>query len=784
LRSADEPPGLDACPVAKAGVRQRACATHTPDPVAKCESGQSERRIGIVIVAQALTKSACFQKVTGGWVSKGPVRVNGVTLTFKDREGKLTIEEEGAHLYTTGAFNVSAGSLTWPSPQIDVRVPTTKPPPGEPLKAKGVFKRDAKSTSKAFGFTLAGGVDSDFSSENGGQAKLTLHLELPEIFTVTKGKGTSERKGESQGISVDFAVTVSNGKAPSYAGGFTINRAFVLRLFELNNVSVHFDSDDETFEGKATVALPVQTKLRAPTVGLTIGLANGKLNKFELGAEGIDKPLSPLFFLQSLKVSLGGISPAANGDSAVNVTGSGKVSFGPKLPIPKFLWQPDYMGEINASVKLAADPTPSVTVAGDGVVAGQKLGAAEVKLQTGSGDVSFKGELGLNLFGYGLFGTFPESYFKVNGTFEFRGYGNIAFPGIGRGSGSIYWSQKGAAGCAGDESNNPAGPRAARPSTKRFGAYYEYRTNKWLKFDSSCDLGKLELQLRRSRRASAAQADAPAGFTLPTGLDLASVAVRGVGAPPKVTLTGPGGDKIVTPADESGIQTNSVTLVQDPSDSTTYIVLTDPAGGDWTVDPHSGSAPIAAVFTAQGLPAPKVKASVRGRGATRTLSYQVNQIPGQRITFAEAGDTGATIGTASRKRGKIRFRPALGTVGGKRRVVAVVNQDGRVRTMLDVATYKVPAPRAPAKPRKLRLRRAAGKVQVSWARARLAREYLVHARLSDGRTLVRETRSRRFTASGLTRTTTGTLLVYAIGSDGRESKPARGVVRRFKARGR
>jgi hypothetical protein len=112
----------------------------------------------------------------------------------------------------------------------------------------------------------------------------------------------------------------------------------------------------------------------------------------------------------------------------------------------------------------------------------------------------------------------------------------------------------------------------------------------------------------------------------------------------------------------------------------------------------------------------------------------VRRIPGQVVTFSEVGaGTGASlVGTATGASGTLRFTPADGR-GGRRKIVALVEQDGKPRERVTVASYVAPPPLRPGKPRFARLRRSGSGVVVTWGPSANATGYAVRATLNDGR---------------------------------------------------
>ena len=84
--------------------------------------------------------------------------------------------------------------------------------------------------------------------------------------------------------------------------------------------------------------------------------------------------------------------------------------------------------------------------------------------------------------------------------------------------------------------------------------------------------------------------------------------------------------------------------------------------------------------------------------------------------------------------GRCSSRRAAGPAG-KREIVAKIEQDGRPREEIKVASYVAPKERMPGKPRLLRARRAGSAVLVRWASVPGAVAYNAVVTTSDGRKL-------------------------------------------------
>src|SRR5262249_43003778 len=177
----------------------------------------------------------------------------------------------------------------------------------------------------------------------------------------------------------------------------------------------------------------------------------------------------------------------------------------------------------------------------------------------------------------------------------------------------------------------------------------------------TCDLGPW-----RVSKASAS-AVGPKVVEIPGGRG-ALIAVRGVSGPPQVTLHGPHGEIVETPADTNeALRGHSAVAFANRGLKTTYVVLAHPVAGRWRVTGDG----IAEVRTAPMRARPRVSGTLR-RGV---LSYRIAPVKGQRVTFEEHGrGVSRTIASATRS-GSVRFRPSDGA-GGRRRIVALVEQDG------------------------------------------------------------------------------------------------------------
>jgi hypothetical protein len=174
------------------------------------------------------------------------------------------------------------------------------------------------------------------------------------------------------------------------------------------------------------------------------------------------------------------------------------------------------------------------------------------------------------------------------------------------------------------------------------------------------------------------------------------------------------------PPGGGGLQSAQATILPDASSDTTYVVLTSPNAGTWSVVPEQGPA-LASIQTANGLPPVQVAARVSGRGARRLLRWSLKPLAGQKVTFVEHGPGVAhELLRTDRPHGRVRFIPATG--GGRaREIEAFVTENGLPRDTLVLAHFRAPAPPTL---RAIRVVHLSGRV-LRWARQRGADQYSV-----------------------------------------------------------
>lgn len=233
-------------------------------------------------------------------------------------------------------------------------------------------------------------------------------------------------------------------------------------------------------------------------------------------------------------------------------------------------------------------------------------------------------------------------------------------------------------------------------------------------------------------------------MNVPRGVPSHTVLLVGDGGAPQITATGPGGAVV-----RSGEATSTGFTATVGNLSATYLVLTDPQRGDWTIVPNQGSPAITQTLTSSGFKPLSVTGKVRGSGRKHTINYRLrNRGHGQRVTFVERGAFGTNvIGSTSKARGKLKYTIADAR-GGRRRVLALVETDGLQTDRKTIGSYRAPGPVKPGKVRRLRAKRKGKNVIVTWRGARGAQRYSVTVRgrhgTSLGRFVGRKARKVRF----------------------------------------
>jgi hypothetical protein len=448
-------------------------------------------------------------------------------------------------------------------------------------------------------------------------------------------------------------------------------------------------------------------------------------------------PLGQVLFLQRIGIGVAVDPLKLSGDTAF--TG------GPKLTVfGRSLAALEGSGSVSWENGSSYD---TWTLGGAFSLASFKLGSASVVYRTGL-DVTFGGELGFELLKAGFNGK-VDGWIEGLDAFQAQGGGAISLPLLGSIEAEALLSSRGMGAC---------GRKKVLFGSVGGGVTYRWGGSPHM-FTGGCDFGDVTVP----KTAVASQAGT-ATIRLAGGQRVALLAIRGRGGAPRVTVTGPGGFAIAGSAAGAAL-TDRAYLLESPEESTTYVVVNQPAAGDYVATPQAGSAPLAQVGRAGLLPAPRVTASVRrAASGKRVLRWRARRVAGQQIRFVERGPGLAhTLGRVRGGKGQIRFRPARGGKG-ERSVVAVVSYRGVPRVQRRVARFSAGAFHV-KRPQRVRTRQRGRKLTVSWRQPGGALGFDVRLRLRDGRRLLRVAGpgARRVTFRGIRSRDRGRATVVATG---------------------
>jgi len=694
---------------------------------------------------QALALSGCLAKQKDGtYTSADPVRLNGLDLE-PHAGGKITIDPVHKTVKIAGA-DVRAGDIVLDKGSFDWDLSGG---------AVATFSHLEKFGVTIFGFPVTGTAQLTLTKDG---ATIPAHVELPSIFG---------------GVTGDITLSLHNPGGLKLDGlHIHIGDAF-LGALEVKNLDVDYKgSQPPVFEGSATFLLP--PTFSEPGVHVGFGFVDGKFKHAE-GSFPLQLPLfPPWLYLQQIGLAMS--------TEPLTISGGVALSGGPKILGTDAL-------EIDA---LPADGGGFTASLGDPAVFRVAGKMKVVGLQFASGFIQYSTS-GLVTFGGGLDFTAPLNAARLtagiptdpplgpgfldltNGNFNFPLSGDVCIPGgcgfidVG-GQGVV--STVGWAVCGQFRVSPPLTPDVE--VSVGLGEHWGDTPDVIGDF-GGCDVSDYAATARR-RGASSATVNVPAG------LPQENIVVAGTGGAPKITVTAPGGETLSS-SDSAIARSAHMAIVPNAAENKTLVFIGAPAAGAYTIATQAGSAPIASVKHADGLPEPKVTGTVGGHGYARRLVYKITPISGQTVSFFERSTKAAgAIGNAKGNTGVLRFTPANGPAG-KREIVAQVVQNGIPRRNIVVATYTAPGPRRPGRPRFARVARAGGGIRVTWGAAARAARYLVHLRLHDGTNHIYIlSRSKRSVGiKGVTASTFGSVTVAGLtATSNRPGPAARATVKKRK----
>jgi PKD domain len=455
------------------------------------------------------------------------------------------------------------------------------------------------------------------------------------------------------------------------------------------------------------------------------------------------------------------------------------VSLNPTLFIGDIGLRALELGQIDGRVIVAlpSNDAPYQLTTGD---AGPQFAQIAGRTYTGSPTIGVGGSLALQIagvnvpFGNAYFLYSYPSYVAFGGNFQYgaddfginggvNGEFNVAanqfnveghvqinlpdpLPGF---SGDAVVSSKGIAACGHGTIYAPF------PVTVTLGVGYYWGDGVaiWIR---NCNIGEFVQQVQTSfaRAAGAARS-----FRLPAGLPSAEVRIDGTGASPAVTITGPGGQTASTAA--TGLAAHGpYVLVRTTKLNATWIEIDHPRAGTYAITTQPGSAAIASMAVAHGLPAASVSARVTGSGVDRVLRYRVLRRPGQEVTFMEGSHRIATVAGGS---GTVHFVP-LGGPLGRRTIVAQVTLRGLPNANITVARFTIRRLPRLARVNQLRVRRSGKVLRITWRPVPGAQRYAVDVYGTDGRLHAYSVTAAHRSAlvRGIARSTAGRVILTAL----------------------
>ena len=589
----------------------------------------------------------------------------------------------------------------------------------------------AKKTFKVAEGAVINGlmVTGEWSVElNSGGVKLGITVKLPDTLG---------------GVTGDTRVSLSNDRGLELEKlVIEIPGIQIKGKLGVKDIKLAFERTPEgkRWEGAGTMLIP-KAGLTQPTVSASVVLLDGSVKEVSGAVDGLNVTIGSGVFLQ--KLGAGVIF------DPFELFGSARVSAGPMIMGHEAL-------SVGGELHLVFGGTDVYKLSGALEIAEAHVADGRVSYST-AGKFDFGGNVEFEKYGLGIEGG-VEGWVDGTRAFNAKGDTRIMLRDLSVG-GEAVLSNLGVAAC-----RRGFGPDA--------GAGYHWGDSVPQFFASSCDVGPWTATRSLAHAATV-------GTTLPAKLPLATFAIVGADGPPRVTLTGPDGLTITTPA-TGGIDDGRVMLFRNPADKTTYVAVDRPAGGRWQIDELPGSTAVTQVRHANGLPDAKVTARVVRAGRRLRLRYDIRHIAGQRVEFVERMPGGRTrsLGKARGDRGTLAIRPEPGR-NGKRTVIAMVSQYDLPRAELTVTSYTPPRLAGPRIAR-LKLAHVAASCEPPGASWRASKSYRATVRTSDGRRLLfLDLRKPALTVKGISR---GDRVTVQVRADGHPSGKAPATTKTLTAR--
>ncbi|WP_205695587.1 hypothetical protein [Conexibacter sp. SYSU D00693] len=663
------------------------------------------------------TNGPCFLRGTGQFagvrVSEEELDLNGLKIV-PDAGVKVVVDPKKRQIYTTGTAKVmlvgGSVSITLWHGKVELAIP--EPNVGKPLAS---FDTE-KFPTNLLGFGLRGKIDVILTQTG---VRVPISIGLPKYLGDVRGSAELIAS-TNRGLELK-SLAIHVGNVP-------------LGPLVIEKIDITYDGEADRWTGAA--------RLSVPAGGALDGTVEFQGGEFRKGSLALEPPPPGIAIGPAVWITrIGGtfaLEPTTIGAEATIAAGAAVKGVSPVSVV----------GRVDA----VFPRTGPFTVTATGNLKVLVLALADARFRfVSDGYADFAANLGLDLPAISLKGGVNGFVDGSNGTFGANAsvdvcvdlsFGPISFPCIG---GDLALSRVGLAACASADLPEPvgrvsaglelpwddvSGAELANPAFAVATVASHLRT--------PCNTGPYVAPGRPGLKARAAQAPGTATATLRAGLPTATIALTGDGGAPDVDVSGPNG----APLPQGSYVARSGPV------NTTYVVLQRPGAGAWTFTPKAGTPAITKLEQSEGYTQAQVRATIRKEGSKRAIAYRVtNGGSGQTVTFAEQGAFGThVIAQARGANGTTRFTPTEGK-GGTRTVYALIGRDGLVTRRIALGRFVQPAPRAPGRPSRVRIKRGASSVTISWRGARGATRHQVTVKGSHGlrRQYVTRARSIRIT---------------------------------------
>jgi hypothetical protein len=658
--------------------------------------------------------------LSDAYITEGAVKVNGLTLR-PGPNASIIVSSQIDAIVSSDA-RMSVGNIELQNARsflMDIYPRSGRIPLGS-------FARAGGGLGTIAGFALGGNVDValDGSGDNFGLS-IHVHLSLPSFLQVG-------------GVSAQGDVTLR----ATNADGLVIDKLRIgpidAEIAGLGIQALQLDyaraNQEWAGQGKACVIDGACLDMIPPNGGVLI--RNGGLVRaaasLEFPAPGIE-----LFAGVALnRIGFGlGLDPTrilANAnltaEGVLEIDGHLVVAF-PSEASPFILDRAEVGNAFPANYYDRSYPRPTFAIAADAFfdlpLAGRtRLGGAYLLYQA-PGYVGFGGGVDANFLGIvSLTGRVDGEFNFGNGRFSVKGEIRACLADIICAGAIAAISDRGAGGCVHIETFlgdiNVGGGVGFSP----FHIYlWPFDGCRWSPF--------VDTHVLSTRHAQAAIAATPLSVIIRRGDRSRAIRLDGVGGAPSVRVRIPGGQVLDSSSGSGLALSRSVRILRSPKLGTTVVGLVKPVPGTYTVEILPGSPAVRLISQASDQAPARVRASVHGKGASRTLVYAISRRVSQRVTFLEQARGGTrTIGTITGGgHGHLSFTPAPGR--DRRRVIAQFELAGLAAETRTVASFTPPSPRL-GRPAHLRIVRRGHRVQVSWRPVPGATRYELVTRLASG----------------------------------------------------